>query len=1155
VANEGDWDDGLPLRVDGYDAFGGLYTPGLNFNMYWDDNLDKLTRFTNILDQAEYIFISSNRQWGSLPRIPERFPLTSLYYRELLGCPDERTIQWCYSVAEPGQFEGRLGFELVQVFQSDPALVIGGVELFRLNDQFAEEAFTVYDHPKVLIFRKSEAYNPLITRAALSAVDFTKVVHLTPKKAASYKPTPDLMLPADRQAEEQAGGTWSELFDRNALHNRFQALGVVVWYVSLTLLGLCTYPLLRLALPGLSDHGYPLARAAGLLLLAYLAWLAGSLNAPVTRVLLGVVLALIAVAGGVAAFFQRAELRQEWQDNRKYFLIIEGLVLAFFLLDLGIRLGNPDLWHPWKGGEKPMDFAYFNAVLKSTNFPPYDPWYAGGYLNYYYYGFVYVGMLVKFLGLVPAFAYNLILPTMFSLLAMGAFSLAWNFARQREGKKDDGGAPLEQGAPIEQAAPEEAAVETAPTQAQSLPAQAENQVVEALQGGESLQAEATSPAVETPQAEKMPAAVETPQRGGSTEDDDFYQTQARRGVSWRPYLIGIAAAVGLALLGNLGTVSMILRGYQALGAPHGFADLAIPAEVEGAAPAAGIGQRAGWLVTGFLKALSGAQLPYGLADWYWNPSRAIPIPPGDVEPITEFPFFTFLYADPHAHMFALPITVLALAWMLSWLFGRGCKVSWGATAWRLALGGLIIGALRPTNTWDLPTYLILGALAVGYGIWLSAEDLWPDLPFWGQLPAGIRRVAAAAGGMALLVGLAFLFYEPYARWYALGYTKVDAWKGSHTPISAYLVHWGLFLFLIVSWLAWETRDWMAKTPLSALRKLREQRELLTALLIVLGIWLALLLATGLAGWANDKELAQNTLAWWLALVWVKAPVTWVALPLMAWAGILLLRRGQPVAKQAVLFMFGTALALTVMVELIVLVGDIGRMNTVFKFYLQAWTLLAVCAAAALAWLWPALKLWLPAWRIPWQVVLTVLVMGAALYPLTGGITKIKDRMVAKVPLTLDGMDYMQYATYDNLGTQLTLREDYNAIRWMQDTVKGSPVIVEGIIGEQYRWFSRFSIYTGLPDVAGWEWHQRQQRVAAGEVVIPRVGEVGLFYGTTDRAIAQDFLKKYNVRYIILGALERGLYPGPGLDKFWTYSNVLWQPVFQDGAMVIYEVLK
>lgn len=88
--------------------------------------------------------------------MPERYPLTTVYYRNLLGCPEETSILWCYSVAQPGMFEGKLGFELVAVFQSDPNL--GSL---RFNTQFAEEAFTVYDHPKVLIFKKQADYDPV----------------------------------------------------------------------------------------------------------------------------------------------------------------------------------------------------------------------------------------------------------------------------------------------------------------------------------------------------------------------------------------------------------------------------------------------------------------------------------------------------------------------------------------------------------------------------------------------------------------------------------------------------------------------------------------------------------------------------------------------------------------------------------------------------------------------------------------------------------------------------------------------------------------------------------------------------------------------------------------------------------------------------------
>jgi uncharacterized membrane protein len=126
---------------------------------------------------------------------------------------------------------------------------------------------------------------------------------------------------------------------------------------------------------------------------------------------------------------------------------------------------------------------------------------------------------------------------------------------------------------------------------------------------------------------------------------------------------------------------------------------------------------------------------------------------------------------------------------------------------------------------------------------------------------------------------------------------------------------------------------------------------------------------------------------------------------------------------------------------------------------------------------------------------------------------------------------------------------------MQENVKGTPVIVEANLRDLYRWGSRFSIYTGLPGVVGWEWHQQQQRASLpGNWVSDRIAEVDNFYSTTDLGAARDFLRKYNVRFIILGQQERGKYPGPGLDKFPAADGSLWKSVYRDGDTVIYEVL-
>ena len=120
-----------------------------------------------------------------------------------MGCPEGMEIIPCYHEAKPGDHEGRLGFELVAVFESFPTL--GPIVI---NDQYAEEAFTFYDHPKVLIFKKSDEFNIDQVRSSLATVDLETAVHLTPRQFDDYS---SLMLAEDTLTQQRAGGTWSQL--------------------------------------------------------------------------------------------------------------------------------------------------------------------------------------------------------------------------------------------------------------------------------------------------------------------------------------------------------------------------------------------------------------------------------------------------------------------------------------------------------------------------------------------------------------------------------------------------------------------------------------------------------------------------------------------------------------------------------------------------------------------------------------------------------------------------------------------------------------------------------------------------------------------------------------------------------------------------------
>jgi len=179
----------------------------------------------------------------------------------------------------------------------------------------------------------------------------------------------------------------------------------------------------------------------------------------------------------------------------------------------------------------------------------------------------------------------------------------------------------------------------------------------------------------------------------------------------------------------------------------------------------------------------------------------------------------------------------------------------------------------------------------------------------------------------------------------------------------------------------------------------------------------------------------------------------------------------------------------------------------------------------------------------------------ALYPITAGLEKINDRMSSTTPRTLDGMKFMLNSFYYDEGVELDLSEDYRAIRWLQENVIGSPVIVEANTVE-YKWGSRYSIYTGLPGVVGWNWHQRQQRgILPSNWVTDRVEEVNNFYLTTDYQVTKEFIDKYDVSYIIVGQLERAKYFGEGIGKFPQLEGKLWQSVFEEGNTIIYEVLE
>jgi uncharacterized membrane protein len=244
------------------------------------------------------------------------------------------------------------------------------------------------------------------------------------------------------------------------------------------------------------------------------------------------------------------------------------------------------------------------------------------------------------------------------------------------------------------------------------------------------------------------------------------------------------------------------------------------------------------------------------------------------------------------------------------------------------------------------------------------------------------------------------------------------------------------------------------------------------------------------------------------------------------------------------------------VDIVVAKGDIERMNTVFKSYFQAWIFLSIAGAYAL-WYLGFVKGFFLRIRVAkgvWLTGLALLVAGSAVYPILGTRERLADRFDTST-FTLDGTGFMQTESYtDDRGT-VTFKWDLEAIEWMQENLQGSPVIVEGRT-PLYRWGGRISIYTGLPTVLGWDWHQRQQRCGLNpcDIVSARIVDVNRIYTSTDATETLQLLNDYDVKYVYVGELEHNYYPDSGLRKFQGLAAVgKLTVVYENQEVTVYEV--
>ncbi len=847
-------------------------------------------------------------------------------------------------------------------------------------------------------------------------------------------------------------------------------LHILSWWLLIQLLGLVALPLAYRLFRWLPGRGYTFAKPLGLLLTSYLLWLGASLGF-LRNTTGGIVAAIALVAGASFWLYARRDeddpaLLDFLREHGRLILTVEVLFAVAFCAWVALRAYAPDKIMS-SGGEKFMEIAFLNAILKSRSFPPHDPWLSGFGISYYYFGYVMMALMTRLSGVVSGVGFELYDALLFALTMTGAFGVVYSLI------------------------------------------------------------------------------------AGS---DD------RRSLSY-----GLLGSLFVAVLSNLEGLMEALYARGVL--PMRFWRwLDLPDLIEAGR-------------------VTGSWYP-GHGWWWWRASRVIRDRdllgrPLGINPIDEFPFFSFMLGDNHPHVLALPFVLMAIALALNLLrwaserTGKRADVSLGPLrprdGARLALYALALGALGFLNTWDFPIYLGLTVLAYGLGLHIASKGEENDAPSILHSPSSILHSPSSILIKMVVLGVGLLasgiiLYLPFYLGFQSQAGGLLPYLLPPTRLPQYLVMFGPFIFIV----AWFLLDQLWARLDEAGQRLRSTAlavaqwwglvALLPLLLLVGVMLIALLTPSGqqiVQNVLTDQEVQQaiggsGPLAAAQAILLARLRDPWLHLTLsflIALAAVNLLSphirttRSERTGEEhfAALLML-TGLALTFAVEFVYLRDNFGvRMNTVFKFYYQGWVMMG-CASAYAVW---RLRSRLEgAGRYVFQVGLVVLVGAGLVYPVMASYSRVHG---------------FQQRLHLNGATNIARDhpDDWAAIEWLRQNAPNTAVILE-VPGQSYDYEGRISAFTGLQAVLGWSLHEGQWRgdyVEQGK----REPDIQAIYTTKSGRRALELLHKWKVDYVIVGPPERRYVerlcseqqcqPTSALE---TLATAL-QPVFEQGRTTVYRV--
>lgn len=546
--------------------------------------------------------------------------------------------------------------------------------------------------------------------------------------------------------------------------------------------------------------------------------------------------------------------------------------------------------------------------------------------------------------------------------------------------------------------------------------------------------------------------------------------------------------------------------------------------------------RWGWLAAFFIAAssnLDGSLQLFGIVrsildgdlEWrrwymgydYWRSSRAIE------GTINEFPAFSFLLGDLHAHLSALVIFLAGLLLCLQvWKSVRraGSLLRYELENLdELLFLALVFGALYAANSWDVVTF----ASCCVATFWTAATTR-PDQRQGANVIAnvawslGIAIEAVLLTGILAAVGICVLFYAYWSEFVPSNAQLARVPASLQSSPGEFFVHWILLLW----------------------------GPLVLAAMLASRMWHRMAFGALPTGLTREKAIALVALAATSTILGVVSGFGLVCslsaiVALALWGS--LVAYGRPPRLRLVLAFLLVFAVLVCLTEAFyfddIFTGRIERINTVFKIYYGLWPIAAL--AGVVAWSLSVRFARGATSRRAVAIGLVATVLLSGVYPIAGTFQRIGSSRGYPPPndpaRALDGMRYLAYKNPD----------DYAVILWIRAFTDPEARILEAP-GTQYVYTGRIGTMTGRPSFGGWlyhEWGWRGDEFAAERDRRFQVAEH--IYTSPSLRETVRWLESEKIDYIVVGAQERERYPNLDEKKFLALGSV----AYRHGESVIY----